>query len=203
MVNKNMKIKRLEKIKEKLKNSSVGIAGAGGLGSNVAVSLTRCGIGKLVIVDYDNVEESNLNRQYYFIDQIRRKKVDALKENLLRINPELDIIIHDEKLKKNSMEVFFNDVDVVVEALDDAKTKKQFIEEIVTKLNNKPLVGASGVAGYGDIEKIITIHDGNLHMVYNPEAESSDDDVLLTPKVCVFANWQADIVIQILLEEKL
>lgn len=198
-----MNIVKLNKIKKILKDSSVGIAGAGGLGSNIAVSLARSGIGKLVIVDFDVVDESNLNRQYYFQDQIGMKKIDALKENLLRINPKIEIIIHDEKLEKKYMDVFFDDVDVIVEALDDAETKTQFIEEIMTKIKDKPIVGASGVAGYGKINSISTIHNGNLHMVYDPDAESSDDDVLLSPKVCIVANWQSDIVLQILLDEKL
>ena len=70
-----------------LKQACVGIAGVGGLGSAVAVSLARIGVGKLIIADFDVVEPSNLNRQQYFVDQLGYFKVDALTENLRRINP--------------------------------------------------------------------------------------------------------------------
>ena len=151
-----MNVKKAERIKKKLKESSAGIAGVGGLGSNAAVSLARAGIGRLVLVDFDKVEESNLNRQYYFIDQIGKNKVDALKENIEKINTEVKIEIINQKLLKGSMEEHFKDVDVVIEALDSAETKATFIEEILTKLPDKHIVAASGVAGYGHSDRITT-----------------------------------------------
>ncbi len=81
-----------EKIKKKLLDSSVGIAGLGGLGSNAAIALARAGVGKLVLVDFDLIERDNLNRQYYFSDQIGRAKVDAIKGNINRINPNINVV---------------------------------------------------------------------------------------------------------------
>ena len=75
----------------------VGIAGAGGLGSNCAMHLVRAGIKNLVIADYDSVSPSNLNRQFFFADQLGKQKVYALKENLLRIESRLNLAIHDIK----------------------------------------------------------------------------------------------------------
>ncbi len=71
-------------------------------------------------------------------------------------------------------------------------------KEIMLHLPNTPIVAASGVAGIGNSDRIVTKQIGNLHMVYDEHALSSDDDVLLAPKVCLMANWQANIVLEIL-----
>ena len=190
-----------KKIQEKLQNKIVGIAGAGGLGSNVAVSLVRAVVRHIIIVDYDVVEESNLNRQYYFSDQIGMKKVFALKENIQRISLNTRVEALELTLKKGSMHKPFIDADVIIEALDDAETKTDFIEDVLEHLPETPLVAASGVAGYGHSDRISTQHLDNLHICYDEDAQSSENDVLLAPKVCLMANWQANIVLEILLGE--
>jgi len=196
-----MNKQKFDKIKEKLRKSSVGIAGAGCLGSNAAVALARAGIGRLVLVDFDKVEESNLDRQYYFLDQVGKIKVEALKDNIERINSAVKVEILNQKLEKGSMEKPFHDVDVVIEALDNAETKTEFIEEILLKLPDKPVVAASGVAGYGNSDRIVTKRFGSLYMCYDEQAKSSDDDVLLAPRVCLMANWEADLALEIILGE--
>ena len=190
-----------EKIKKKLKKTSIGIAGLGGLGSNAAISLARAGIGKLVLVDFDKVEENNLSRQYYFLDQVGKPKVDALKENIKKINPEIKVETFNIKLNKGTMEKPFKSVDIVIEALDNAKTKTAFIEEILTKLKDKPIVAASGVAGYGHSDRILTKKLGNLCMCYDELAKSSDDDILMAPRVILMANWEANLALEIILGE--
>ena len=196
-----MNKEKSEKIKKKLSKSSVGIAGLGGLGSNAAVALARTGIGKLVLVDFDIIEKKNLTRQYYFLDQIGKLKVDALKESIEKINPEVKIESLNLKLEKGSMEKPFTNVDVVIEALDDAEIKAAFIEEILSKLPNKPVVAASGVAGYGHSDRVVTQHLGNLYMCYDEYALSSDEDVLLAPRVGLMANWEANLALEIILGE--
>jgi len=196
-----MNTEKAEKIRIKLQDSSVGIAGAGGLGSNIAVSLARAGIGRLVIVDFDSVEESNLNRQCYFRDQIDMIKVEALKKNISRIDESIKVEIFNHRLTKDTMDRPFHNVDVIVEALDSAETKTTFIEEIMQKLPDVPLVGCSGVAGYGQSGRIGTKKLGNLYMVYDEKAKDSDEDVLMAPRVILMANWQANIVLEILLGE--
>jgi sulfur carrier protein ThiS adenylyltransferase len=196
-----MNTEKFEKIRMNLQKASVGIAGAGGLGSNIAVSLARAGIGRLVIVDFDKVEESNLNRQYYFLNQIGMDKVEALKKTLFSINKSLKVEVLNYRLMKNTMDKPFHNVDVVVEALDKAETKTMFIEEIMQKLPEIPIVGCSGVAGYGHSDRIITKKLGNLYLVYDEEAKNSDDDVLMAPRVILMANWQANLVLEILLGE--
>ena len=192
---------KFEKIKKKLKKTKVGIAGLGGLGSNAAVSLARAGVGKLVLVDFDRVEESNLSRQYYFLDQVGKSKIDALKENIKKINPEIILETFNLKLIKGSMEKPFKEVDVVIEALDNAETKTVFIEEILTKLPRKPIVAALGVAGYGHSDRIETKKLGNLYMCYDENAKSSDDDILIAPRVILMANWEANVALEIILGE--
>ena len=190
-----------DKIKKKLKESSVGIAGLGGLGSNAAAALARAGIGRLVLVDFDKVEEDNLTRQYYFLDQIGKSKTEAMKENLERINPKITVEIYNKKLEKGTMEKPFEDVDVVIEALDNAETKTTFIEEILLKLSDTPLVAASGVAGYGHSDRIKTNRCGNLYLCYDEKAKSCDEDVLLAPRVALMANWEANLALEIILGE--
>ena len=190
-----------ERIQKKLKDSTVGIAGLGGLGSNAAVALARAGIGHLILVDFDKVELSNLGRQYYFQEDIGKFKTDALKEILSKINPDVNISIINLKLEKGNMDEHFKDADVVIEALDNAETKTTFIEEILTKLPGKPLIAASGVSGYGNSDRISTRRLGNLYMCYDGEAKSSDDDVLMAPRVAIMANWEANLALEIILGE--
>jgi len=201
MVKENiiMDKKKYEEIREKLQESSVGIAGLGGLGSNAAVSLARAGVGRLVLVDFDKVEESNLSRQYYFRDQVGRFKTEAIKENIERINPRVMVEIFNCKLEKGSMERLFKDVDVVIEALDDAEMKTAFIEEVLQKLPGKPVVAASGVAGYGRCDSITTKRLGNLYMCYDEGAPSSEESVLVAPRVALMANWEANLAVEIIL----
>lgn len=196
-----MNRRKLDKIKKKLKQSSVGIAGVGGLGSNAAIALARAGIGRLILVDFDIVEKNNLDRQYYFLDQVRKQKVEALKENIKRINPLVNVEIYNLKLEKDLMEKPFKDVDVIIEALDSAEIKATFIEEILLKLPDKTIVAASGVAGYGHSERIKTQYYGNLYLCHDEHASSSDEDVLTAPRVALMANWEANLALEIILGE--
>jgi sulfur carrier protein ThiS adenylyltransferase len=197
-----MNIKKLQKITTMLSGKTIGIAGVGGLGSNIAVALARSGIGHLIIVDHDFVEESNLNRQYFFRDQIGMIKVEALTDNIKRITPSIEITSHHRRLLPGSMYELFQQADIVIEALDDALIKKQFIEEILEHYPQKPLIAASGVAGYGHSDRIVTRQLGNLYLCYDEKAVSSDVDILLAPKVGIMAHWQANIAIALLLGEQ-
>lgn len=109
----------------------IGIAGAGGLGSNVAVHLVRSGISSLKICDFDVIENSNLNRQFYFKDQIGQNKVNALFENLKRINPSLNLQIIQRKLDNSNLENIYNDCDIIVEAFDKKEFKALLLETFI------------------------------------------------------------------------
>lgn len=188
-----------EEIKSILKNHTVGIAGAGGLGSNCAVALSRVGIGKLIIADFDVVNETNLNRQYFFNDQLGEKKVRALKNNIQRINPEIEIIIHDLKLNENNLVNIYKDCDIIVEAFDLAEMKQMIIETCMSKLPDKPLIIGSGIAGWGKSNEIRIRQSENLYICGDEMAETSTQNPPLAPRVGIVANMQANTVLEILL----
>jgi len=191
---------RFENLREILKKAHIGIAGAGGLGSNCALALVRSGLGNLVIADFDTVEESNLNRQFYFRDQIGKLKVDALKENLLRINPDLNIITHKIKLDRSSIREIFQDVDILVEAFDKADQKTILIEEALQNWPHRTLIVGSGMAGFGRTDKLHIRKVENLYICGDEVSEISEHQPPLAPKVGIVANMQADKVIEVLLD---
>ena len=190
-----------EQIKKFLADKTVGIAGAGGLGSNVATSLARCGIGKLVIADYDIVSEDSLNRQYFFFDQIGLKKVHALKHILEQINPETNVETHDIKLTEEKVIELFNACDVIVEAVGDARIKQQLVESTLVKLPEKYLVIASGLAGYGNNNRFTTEQYDKLWVCGDQIAEVNELNPPLAPGVGIVANMQANIVLDLLLSK--
>ena len=191
---------RLEELRKILANAHIGIAGAGGLGSNCALALVRSGLGNLIIADFDKVEESNLNRQFYFYDQVGKMKVEALKENLLRINPDLNIITHPVKLDKASIKNIFSDVDILVEAFDQADQKIMLIEEALESWSSRPLIVGSGMAGFGGTENLHIRKVENLYICGDEVSEISEDQPPLAPKVGIVANMQADKVIELLVD---
>lgn len=132
---------------ELFRKVKIGVAGAGGLGSNVLMHLVRCGLENFVIADFDRVSLSNLNRQFFFQDQIGRLKTEAVAENLLRINPDLSLELHPVRITEENIRPVFGGCDILVEAFDDAESKAMFIRR--TASWNKPVIAASGLAGWG------------------------------------------------------
>jgi len=188
-----------EQIKEKLSNYTIGIAGVGGLGSNCAASLVRAGIVHLVIADFDVVSESNLNRQFYFPDQIGHKKVDALAENLYRINPLLELIISDKKLVPATIVELFSTCDVIVEAFDGKEQKQMLIETVLEHFPQKPIVIGMGMAGWGSNNLIKTEILETMYICGDQETEISPDCPPIGPRVGIVANMQANQVLELLL----
>ena len=191
----------IEEIKNTLKNYTVGIAGAGGLGSNCAVALARVGIGKLIIVDFDIVSESNLNRQYFFRDQLGVKKVFAVKENINRIDPKVQVDAHDIKLNETNFVSIYKYCDVIVEAFDLAEMKKMLIETCISELPDKPVVLGLGMAGFGDNNSIKCRKTENIYICGDEKTEISDQYPPLAPRVGMVANMQANTVLEILLNK--
>ncbi len=182
----------------RIRGVRIGIAGAGGLGSNCAFNLVRCGFSNFVIVDYDIVEGSNLNRQFFFCDQVGKSKVEMLKENLLRINPEIGVDAVNKKIEKNNIRPIFKECDVVVEAFDKASYKKLIVE---TYMNSKKLlVAASGMGGFGNSDKIITrkVRD-NFYIVGDFISEVNDTCPPFSPSVNIAAAKQADAILSYIL----
>jgi sulfur carrier protein ThiS adenylyltransferase len=191
---------RYSEIKTHLSKFRVGIAGAGGLGSNCAVALARCGVGTLVLSDFDIIEEANLNRQYFFTDQIGMVKTVALKENITRINPDVFVIIHQKKLDRINIPEIFSGCNVIVEAFDSSDMKEMLIETVQFKMPGIPLVVGSGMAGWGNTDSIRSRKiDDTLYVCGDELSETSDDIPPLAPRVGIVANMQANVVIEILM----
>ena len=188
-------------IKAHLGKFRVGIAGAGGLGSNCAVALARCGIGTLVLSDFDIIEEPNLNRQYYFTDQVGMMKTVALKENISRINPGVIVIIHQKRLDMKNIPEIFSGCDVIVEAFDRSDMKEMLIETVQMKMRHTPLVIGSGMAGWGKSEDIRCRKiDDTLYVCGDESSEASENLPPMAARVGIVANMQANVVIEILMK---
>jgi len=193
---------RFSEIKAHLGKFRIGIAGAGGLGSNCAVALARCGIGTLVISDFDTVEPANLNRQYFFTNQVGMMKTEALKENLSRINPDTVVIAHAEILNGQNIPLIFSGCDIIVEAFDSNKMKEMLIETVQIKMPGIPLIIGSGLAGWGNNETIKCRKiDDTLYVCGDESTETDAELPPLAPRVGIVANMQANMVIEILMKK--
>jgi sulfur carrier protein ThiS adenylyltransferase len=185
-----------------LKNAVIGIAGLGGLGSNVALALTRLRVGKLVLVDFDVIEESNLNRQNYFADQIGHHKVDATVANLRRIHPEADLQGHKVRLTPEKIPVIFKDCHVIAECFDRADQKQMIVETVLSKMKGVVIVSVSGLAGYGRSNEIVTRRISNRLLLIGDTVTAMGPGVPLTaPRVGVAAYHQANAIAEVLFEE--
>jgi sulfur carrier protein ThiS adenylyltransferase len=194
---------RFSEIKTHLSKFKVGIAGAGGLGSNCAVALARSGVGTLVIVDFDVIEEANLNRQYYFTDQIGMNKTIALKENISRINPCTFVITHQVKLDRGNIIQIFSGCDIIVEAFDSSSMKEMLIETVQVEMPGIPMVIGSGMAGWGKTNDLrYRKIDDTLYVCGDESSEVSDDLPPVAPRVAIVANMQANVVIELLMNNK-
>jgi sulfur carrier protein ThiS adenylyltransferase len=170
----------------------IGIAGAGGIGSNVAFQLVRGGIRHFKIVDFDTIENSNLNRQFYFADQVGQPKAATLALNLARINPAIHVEVVHARLDAENMAPTFSDADVVVEGFDGAQSKKVLLETFAG--SQKLVVSASGVAGL-ELDTITTQTVGNCHIVGDFTTAAGIDN-LYAPKVILIASIMSQIVLK-------
>jgi len=188
------------KVLRVLRQSAVGLAGAGGLGSNVAVALVRAGIGQLIVADFDRLETSNLNRQQYFWNQVGRVKVEALAENLRRIHPFTQITAHHVRLSRKNVARLFAGADLLVEAFDRAGQKQMLIETWIEAFPDRPVIAASGLSGYGGNRKIHERRVGNLYLVGDESSEPSPGVSPMAPRVGVVAHMQANLAVELLMK---
>jgi len=189
-------------IAEKLSQSVVGIAGLGGLGSNVAVALARSGVGRLIIADSDDVEPGNLNRQQYFIDQLGKPKVDCMMENLRRINPAVEVIGHRVKLNAGNIPQIFADADCIAECFDSAIAKQMIVETVLSKMDKPIIITVSGLAGYGKSNEITTRRiSPRLVLVGDGLTGIDTCNILTAPRVGIAAMHQANAILELLIDE--
>ncbi|MFW6172039.1 MAG: sulfur carrier protein ThiS adenylyltransferase ThiF [Planctomycetota bacterium] len=188
-------------VHDKMKAAAVGIAGLGGLGSAIAIALTRTGIGKLILADFDVIEPSNLNRQQYFVEQIGQPKTEALKDNLARINPYVAVEAHCVKLTPDNVVDLFGNVQVMIEAFDRADQKVMLVQTFAPARPSTPLITASGLAGYGHestlaVQKMAT----NIYVVGDLETAARPGCGLMAPRVGIAASMQANLALRLIVE---
>jgi sulfur carrier protein ThiS adenylyltransferase len=187
-------------VHERVRKAVVGVAGLGGLGSAVAISLARTGIGRLILADHDVVEPSNLNRQQYLIRHLGMAKTEALRELLAEINPYVDVTAVRLKLDPQNIPGAFRSADIIVECFDDASAKSMLLGSVREALPQAYLILASGLAGYGDSNSIRTWKMGERTFVVGDlKSPAGPGCGLMAPRVGIAAHHQANLVISLLM----
>jgi sulfur carrier protein ThiS adenylyltransferase len=187
-------------VHSKVKAAKVAIAGLGGLGSNIAIMLARTGVGKLLLVDFDVVEPSNLNRQNYCISHLGLPKTVALKQQIKEINPFIDVNIEKIRVEESNVVELFTGYDVICEAFDNPVAKAMLVNTALDLLNNVKIVAASGMAGYTSSNLIKTEKKmKNLYICGDFENGTSIGNGLMAPRVQICAGHQANMVLRLLL----
>ena len=190
-----------KEMQEKLRAAKVAVAGLGGLGSNIAVMLARSGIGKLLLVDFDVVDVTNLNRQMYFIPQLGKPKTEALTELLVQINPYTEYETVCIKVTPENVKELFSEYPIVCEAFDAPDQKAMLVREVLTQCPNTTVVSGNGMAGYGDINEIQTSRKmRHLYVCGDQHTDVGEGIGLMAPRVAACAAHEANKVIQLIME---
>lgn len=201
-IEKALEERHSSRIQESLRKARVAVAGLGGLGSNIAVSLARIGVGHLHLIDFDRVDITNLNRQQYFISQIGMYKTDAIRENLQRINPYLDIRTECIKIQEDNVRELFQEDDYICEAFDVPEYKAMLVNSALEYFPGKYLVAASGMAGFGDSNKIRTRRITDHFYLCGDETSAAEEvPGLMAPRVALCAAHQANMIVRLILEK--
>ena len=186
-----------QSVSEILSRARVCICGAGGLGSNVAIMLTRAGVGEFFIIDFDSVEASNLNRQHYFLRHLGQPKIAALKEQILGINPYAKIEISGEKLTNENVREILKGEKIICECFDKPENKAM-IANLAAEWSDKIFICASGMAGVESLNSLKTRKFGsNLYICGDMTSDMSAG--LISSRVITCAAHQANAVINLLL----
>ena len=187
----------------KLEKAVVAVAGLGGLGSNIAYMLARAGVGSLILIDFDKVDITNLNRQQYKADQIGLFKTDALSKNLKEIAPYISLTTHVARLDETNIKDLLGSADIICEAFDNAESKAVLAETVLSQMKDKYLVAASGMAGLGPANDIKTRRLSEKFILCGDGVSDVNDGIgLVSPRVTLCAAHQAHAVIRIILELK-
>lgn len=175
----------------------IGVAGAGGLGSNLMHHLVRCGITRFTAADFDRVSESNLNRQFFFRDQIGKYKTEALAENLRRINPDLSLDFHPVRITAGNVLSLFSSCDILAEAFDDADAKSMLADRWLA--TGKPLVAVSGIAGWGCSDDMRVRRIGKRYYLCGDLRSDIASEAPHSPRVGLAAALQANTIMALIL----
>lgn len=197
-----LEIKQGEELVKRFSAATVAVCGLGGLGSNIAVSLARAGIGKLILIDFDKVDVTNLHRQQYKASQVGRYKTEALTENLKEIAPYTELESHTVMITESNVPKLLKDADIVCEAFDNAEHKAILTNAVLEMLPDKYLVAASGMAGMGRANEIKTRRVTKRFYLCGDEISDINSGIALVPsRVMLCAAHQAHAVLRILAGE--
>ncbi len=187
---------------EKIAQACIGIAGLGGIGSHVAVLLARMGVKSLVLVDFDKVDETNLHRQHYEMQDIGKDKTKALHAHLMHINPYIDYIFHTERIHSENCSHLFSSCDIICEAFDDAEQKAMLTETVLTKMPKSVLVASSGMAGIKSPNSLyVKKKMNNFYLCGDEKSDIKEEKSVFAPRVSLCASMQATVIIQIITNE--
>ena len=189
-------------LQERFSSAVVAICGLGGLGSNIAIALARAGIGKLILIDFDRVDITNLHRQQYKASQIGMNKTDALRDNLFEIAPYATIETYSVRISENNAEVLLEKADIICEAFDDAECKAMLVNLVLERMPEKYLVAASGMAGFGSANTIQTQRiSKRFYLCGDGTSDVQSEGSLVASRVMLCAAHQAHTVLRILTEQ--
>lgn len=188
-----------KELQDRFLSATVAICGLGGLGSNIAIFLARAGIGKLILIDFDRVDITNLNRQQYKVSQLGRYKTEALEENIKEIAPYIEIECHTVRVNEDNVAELVKEADIVCEAFDDAACKAMLTEAVLEKTPEKYLVAASGMAGMDSSNDIRTRRITKKFYLCGDGISDVEAGIgLVAPRVALCAAHQAHMVLRIL-----
>ena len=190
-----------EEMQTKLRNARVAVAGLGGLGSNIAVMLARSGVGELLLVDFDTVDVTNLNRQMYLIPQLGKPKAEALPEILYQINPYLTYRSVCIKVTSDNVKELFSEYPIVCEAFDKPDQKAMLVRELLMQCPKTIVVSGNGMAGYADANEIRTCQVmKRLYVCGDQSTDVGNGIGLIAPRVAVCAAHEANKVLQLIMQ---
>lgn len=185
-------------LQQKFTSACVAICGLGGLGSNAAISLARAGVGKLILIDFDKVDISNLHRQQYNVSQLGIYKTEAMKQTLSEIAPYCKIVTHTEKITEDNLSLIA-DCDIVCECFDNAECKAMLVNGVAEQYPDKYIISASGMSGLHTGNTIQTKKLGKrLYICGDGMSDVDSDGTLFAPRVMLCASHQANTVLRII-----
>lgn len=188
-----------EELTQKLQKSTVAVCGLGGLGSNIAVSLARAGVGRLILIDFDAVDVTNLHRQQYKASQVGHLKTDAMRENLIEIAPYTEIVTYRARLDENNAAEYLSDADVICESFDSAEAKGMLVDVCAEKMREKYLVASSGMAGLGSPNKITTRRiTKKFYLCGDGESDVKTSGSLVSARVMLCASHVSTVVLRLI-----
>ena len=200
--NKALAERHGEKLQKKFSSATVAVCGLGGLGSNIAIALARAGTGKLILIDFDKVDISNLHRQQYKASQIGMNKTDALRDNLLEIAPYVALETHTVSVTEENAPDILAGADIVCEAFDNAEAKATLTNFVLETMPDKFLVAASGMAGFGSANTIKTRKVMKyFYLCGDEQSDVQSEGSLVSSRVMLCAAHQAHTVLRILAEQ--